>query len=116
MLARTFFKNRESTLTSYYTLNWIQREAVRLSWKCYQKFTLSDEEKKIVAVQEKLYERPPPTKTAVKAWFNKHLDHLKSSADVNSIDDGSDLAEWLQSPESNADLVDFILNGILSQI
>ena len=111
ILAKTFFKNRESTLMSYYTINWMQREAVRLTWKCHQKFTLSNEEKNIVKVQEELYGKPVPTKQKIKTWFEKHLEKLGEKTTRDELHtETDDLLQWLKE-DTNEDLVDFILSG-----
>ena len=95
---------------SYYTLNWMQREAVRLSWKCAQKFHLTDQEQKIVDVQEKLLQKPVPTKSKVRAWFDKHVKKLEETTKEELSGEVEDLQQWLKQ-ETSEDMVDFMLFG-----
>ena len=62
-LVKVFFKHGEDTLLKYYNMNIIQREAVRISWKVYQRLGLTEKEKNIAKVAEKMYSKKTWNKT-----------------------------------------------------
>ena len=67
-LAKVFFKHREDTLLKYYNMNMMQREAVRISWKVYQRLGLTEKEKNIAKVAEKMYCKQKPGIKQLCSW------------------------------------------------
>ncbi|XP_066934202.1 uncharacterized protein [Clytia hemisphaerica] len=68
-VAMQFMKNRPSTTSRYYVCIWAQREASRLSMKCYGAFNISDTALKNAKV---------PTPDETKKWFTQHKAAIKA--------------------------------------
>lgn len=75
-LAKQFMKNRPSTTSKYYVQVWAQREASRLSMKCYGEFNLMSNflEKAKVPSAEKLKEWISSQKLKIKKDFGNSIE------------------------------------------
>jgi len=69
-------KNRPSTTSKFYVQNWAQREAVRLSMKCYNKFNLDDMNLKSHI----------PSQDQVKSWVKRQVSKINADFDENLED------------------------------
>ena len=67
ILATQFMKNRPSTTSKFYVQNSAQREAERLSLKCYGTFKLDDTQ----------FKGKVPTKDDVRKWFDQQSSHIR---------------------------------------
>ncbi|XP_066924389.1 titin homolog isoform X3 [Clytia hemisphaerica] len=98
-VAMQFMKNRPATTSRYYVCIWAQREASRLSMKCYGSFNISDTAIKKAKV---------PTPEETKAWFVKHKAAIQD--DFGEVIKDDELVKAI----SNDDGLDELDEGYLS--
>ena len=64
----------------------MQREAVRISWKVYQRLGLTKKEKNIAKVAEKMYCKQKPGIKKICSRYTNHKNNLFEATGVNYID------------------------------
>ena len=57
--ATCFAKHSESVCKKYYVQHYSEREAARISWSCYQKYSTSDDIKKAAKIRQKIVDKQP---------------------------------------------------------
>lgn len=80
-LATEFMKNRPATTSRYYVQIWAQREASRISMKCYGTFNITDALKSTKV--------PSPGK--IKSWFNNQKEIVRK--DFGTLVEDENLAK-----------------------
>ncbi|XP_066924386.1 uncharacterized protein [Clytia hemisphaerica] len=87
-VALHYMKHRPGTSRKYYTAYWENREALRISMKCYSKFLPSKETERIVADRNRmLAQQKPPSKNDMKKWFNNMAKLIQGSTGKKYTDD-----------------------------
>ena len=79
-MAHVFMKHREETCKRFYVQHWANREALRISMSCYDRFsvTISEKVKKEAVELRKSYEEiQNPTKPLLKSWYYKLAQAIK---------------------------------------
>ena len=89
-IAHCFAKHSKETCKKFYVQFFSNREAARLSWKCFQMLNpiKKEEQRAIEMRQSKLSKCSIPTAEKVKSWYQEIKNILKLSKDLDLTDKG----------------------------
>ena len=89
-IAYAFAKQDKKTCRRFYVQFWNNREAVRLSWKCYEMLRpLTEDDKKAVQVREKSLEKKlVPSVQDIRKWYETKKNLIKVTSKLDARDEG----------------------------
>ena len=104
-MAHVFMKHREETCKRFYVQHWANREALRISMKCFDKFNLNISEnvkKEALELRSEQMKSKMPTKSKVRRWLSKIISSIKSTFGEEYEDE--EIEKHLQATEQNDDI------------